>query len=67
VLSRRLRSKRMSNLSHIPDDVLDKAAAVALAQLRREKHDPNWVPKLHNGRELFEERVLKIAKEIRSR
>jgi hypothetical protein len=47
----------MNDFDHIPNDILHEAAVVALKQIRQEKHDPNWVPRFHNGRELFEERL----------
>jgi hypothetical protein len=51
----------MNDLDHIPDDTLNEAAVIALAQLRREKHDPDWLPTLHWHRE-FETRILDIVR-----
>jgi hypothetical protein len=47
----------MNNFDHIPDDVLQAALLLALKQIREERADVNWVPRFHNGRELFEERL----------
>jgi hypothetical protein len=50
----------MNDFDHIPDDVLQAAAVLALKQIRGERDDCAWVPTFHNRGD-FEERILKIV------
>ena len=52
----------MIQLMHpIPDDVWDKAAEIVLREIRAETGIPNWLPKLLNGRDEFEKRVVALV------
>jgi len=52
---------RLDNRIPIPDDVWDRAAEIVLREIRGETGIPNWLPKLPNGRDGFEKRVVALV------
>ena len=52
---------RLDNRIPIPDDVWDRAAEIVLREIRGETGIPNWLPKLLNGRDEFEKRVVALV------
>ena len=45
----------------IPDRVWDRAAEIVLREIRAETGIPSWLPKLLNGRDEFEKRVVALV------
>jgi hypothetical protein len=48
-------------IHEIPDDVWNDAAQTVLKEIRAETGIPNWLPKLLNGRDEFEKRVVALV------
>ena len=46
----------------IPDDVWDRAVEIVSREIRAETGIPSWLPKLLNGRDEFEKRVLALVR-----
>jgi hypothetical protein len=51
----------MRSADPIPDDVWDRAAEIVLREIRAETGIPSWLPKLLNGRDEFEKRVVALV------
>ena len=49
-------------IDEIPDEIWSRAVPIVLAQIRAEKGDPTWLPKLHNGSYEFSARMLNYIK-----
>ena len=45
----------------IADHVWDRAAEIVVREIRAETGIPNWLPKLPNGRDGFEKRVVALV------